>query len=157
MKQDRSLLAILIGILALVVIALVVFFTRQTSPMDYQAEDQPRGVVLNYLLALDKGDYEKAYSYLSNISSKPTLTQFRQIMAQNKSQYKTNAIDVTEQSIDGQTATVMVVTTMAGGGPFGQDYSNSENATLEWVDGKWQIISMPYAFWSYNWNQPFIK
>jgi hypothetical protein len=157
MKQDRFLLFIIIGILALVGVALVVFFTRQTTILEYQADDQPRGVVFNYLLALDKGDYEKAYGYISNISGKPTLMQFRQSMAMNKSQFKTNAVDVTEQSIDGQTATVIVVTTMSGGGPFNQGFSNTENASLEFVDGNWRIISMPYEFWSYDWNQPVVK
>jgi hypothetical protein len=157
MKQDRFLLFIIIGILALVGVALVVFFTRQTTILEYQADDQPRGVVFNYLLALDKGDYEKAYGYISDISGKPTLIKFRQTMAMNKSQFKTNAVDVTEESIDGQTATVLVVTTMAGGGPFDRGFSNTENASLELVDGKWRIISMPYEFWSYDWNQPVIK
>lgn len=157
MKQDRFLFFIILGIVALVGIALVVFFTRQTAVLEYQADDQPRGVVFNYLLALDKGDYEKAYGYLSEVSNKPTLSKFKQTMALNKTQFITNAVDVTEQSIDGQSATVTVMTTMGGGGPFDQGYRNSENAALENVNGKWLIITMPYAFWSYDWNQPFIK
>ncbi|MCD4673889.1 MAG: hypothetical protein K8R77_14605 [Anaerolineaceae bacterium] len=156
MKQDKFLTRIIIGIVALVAIALLVFFTRQETIQDYQAEDQPRGVVFNYLLALDKGEYEKAYGYIADIPGKPTLTQFRQSMAINKAQYGT-AVDVSEQTIDGQTAYVNVVTVMSGGGLFNEGYRNIENATLEKVGGEWRIISMPYAFWSYEWNQPEIK
>jgi len=156
MKNDKFLLGIIIGIVALVAIALLVFFTRQDVTPTYQSEDQPQGVVFNYLLALDKGEYEKAYVYLAEIPNKPSLAQFRQSMAVNKAQYG-NAVNITEQEIEGQTATVNVVTQMSNGGLFNEGYQNMEIATLEKVDGKWRIISMPYAYWSYDWNQPEFK
>ena len=157
MKQDKFLIGIISGIVILVAIALLVFFTRQEVVKEYQAEDQPRGVVFNYLLALDRGEFEKAYGYVSEIPGKPSLAQFRQIMAMNKSQFITNAVDVTEQSIDGEMAYVYMVTTMPGGGLFNEGYKTTENATLELVGGSWRIISMPYLYWSYEWNQPELK
>lgn len=157
MKQDRFLQWILLGIVILVGIALVLFFSRHSSALDYQSEDSPRGVVFDYLLALDKGDYDKAYGYISDFTGKPTIVQFRQSMAMNKSQFQTTAIDIVDQSIVGQTGTVTLKTTMGGGGPFNQGYSTTENATLENVNGKWSILSMPSQFWSYEWNQPVIK
>jgi len=157
MKQDKFLVGIISGIVLLVAIALLVFFTRQEIVKEYQAEDQPRGVVFNYLLALDRGEFDKAYGYVSEIPGKPTLAQFRQIMAMNKSQFMTNAVDVTEQSIDGEMAYVYMVTTMPGGGLFNEGYKTTENATLELVGGNWRIISMPYLYWAYEWNQPELK
>ena len=68
-----------------------------------------------------------------------------------------NAVKVTDQQINGQTATVSVVTQSSGGGLFNDGYQWAEAATLEKVDGKWQIISMPYTYWSYDWNQPEFK
>jgi ABC-type nitrate/sulfonate/bicarbonate transport system substrate-binding protein len=156
MKKDKFLIGIIIGIIALVTTSVVVFLTRQNTALTYQADDQPQGVVFNYLLALDKGEYEKAYVYLAEIPNKPSLTQFRQSMAANQVQFG-NAVKVTDQQINGQTATVSVVTQSSGGGLFNDGYQWAEAATLEKVDGKWQIISMPYTYWSYDWNQPEFK
>ena len=158
MKQDKFLSGIIIGIIVIVVIAMVVFFTRQSIAQEYQAEDQPTGVVFNYLLALQKGDYEKAYGYLTDMEGKPTLAKFQQDVLMNKPQMDMNAVDVTGESlIDSNTATVLVGTTYSGNGLFNGDSRNTENARLEKVDGKWKIISVPYPYWSYDWYQPVIK
>ena len=156
MKQDKFLFGIIVGILTLVIIALLVFFLRQDSTLVYQAEDQPKGVVFNYLLALDKGEYEKAYGYLADIPGKPSLSQFRQTMAMNKPQHIT-AVDVSEQTIEGKTAFVNVIMVMSGGGIFSEGYRSTEVATLEKEQEQWRILSMPYAYWSYEWNQPAFK
>jgi len=156
MKNDKFLLGIIIGIVTLVVIALLVFLTRQNTTLTYQLEDQPQGVVFNYLLALDKGEHEKAYSYLAEIPNKPSLAQFRQSMVINKREFG-DAVKISEQDISGQTATVNIVTQTSGGGLFNDGYQYSETASLEKVNGKWRIISMPYAFWSYEWNQSEFK
>ena len=52
MKQDKFLTGILIGVGALVVLALVLFFTRQDK-RDYLPEDTPEGVAHNYVLRAD--------------------------------------------------------------------------------------------------------
>jgi hypothetical protein len=90
---------------------------------------------------------------MADLPNKPSLAQFRQSIVANKAQ-NVSAVDVTEQTIEGQTAYVNVATMMSGGGLFNSGYRNIENATLEKENGKWRIISMPYAFWSYEWNQP---
>ena len=60
---DKFLLAIVIGAVVLVGIAIGVTLL-QPEP-DYLPEDTPEGVAHNYLLALDKGEYQRADSYLS--------------------------------------------------------------------------------------------
>ncbi|NTU75011.1 MAG: DUF4878 domain-containing protein [Anaerolineaceae bacterium] len=158
MKQDKFLTGIIIGIIVIVVIAMVVFFTRQSNTQEYQADDQPTGVVFNYLLALQKGDYEKAYGYLSDMEGKPDLSKFRQDIRMNQPQMDVTAVDVTsELIIDGDTATVLVGTTYSGNGLFNGDSRNTENARLEKVAGKWKLISVPYPYWSYDWYQPVLK
>ncbi len=61
---DKVLIGIVVGTVLLIVAALVVTLTQPT----YQAENTPEGVAHNYLLALQKEEYERAYGYLS-----PTL------------------------------------------------------------------------------------
>ena len=65
-STDKFLIGIVVGIVLLVVAAFVVTLTRPEPT--YQAEDTPEGVTHNYLLALQKKDYQRAYGYLS-----PTL------------------------------------------------------------------------------------
>ena len=77
MKQDRFLIGILVGIGVLVVLALGLFFTRQDT-QEYQTDDTPEGVVHNYVLALYRGDHEKAYGYLAEGENKPSYNEFRE-------------------------------------------------------------------------------
>ena len=77
MKQDKFLTGILIGVGALVVLALVLFFTRQDKE-EYLSDDTPEGVAHNYVLAVLNKDYEKAYGYLADLEHKPTYEEFRQ-------------------------------------------------------------------------------
>lgn len=62
-NSDKFLIAIVIGAVLLIVVAFaIVYLIPKPS---YQGEDTPGGIAHNYLLALQKGDYERAYSYLS--------------------------------------------------------------------------------------------
>ena len=70
MKQDRFLIGILVGVAVLVVVAVGVFFLRQND-QTYIAEDTPDGVVHNYVLAIQLGDYDRAYGYLAEGEGKP--------------------------------------------------------------------------------------
>jgi hypothetical protein len=62
-STDRFLIGIVAGILLLVVAAFAVMALRPKP--DYRKEDTPEGVAHNYLLALQKEDLARAYSYLS--------------------------------------------------------------------------------------------
>ncbi len=81
MKQDRFLTGILIGIGVLVLSALLVFFMRKDT-QTYISEDQPEGVVHNYILAILNKDYEKAYGYLADLDNKPSFEEFRDSVRQ---------------------------------------------------------------------------
>ncbi len=76
MKEDRFLTGILIGMAVLVVAAVALFFVRREA-QTYGPETDPAGVARNYVLALQKQDYERAYTYLADFKDKPTLAQFR--------------------------------------------------------------------------------
>jgi len=63
---DKFLIGIVIGVVILIGAAFAVAFMRPEPT--FQPEDTPAGVAHNYLLALQKKEYERAYGYLS-----PTL------------------------------------------------------------------------------------
>ncbi len=75
MKQDRFLLGILIFIGVLVVAALGLFFIRQDSQV-YVADDSPDNIIRNYALALQKQDYQRAYTYLAGRTRQANLRCF---------------------------------------------------------------------------------
>lgn len=157
MKQDKFLLGIIAGIVLLVTIALLVFFTRQSVEYQYQPEDSPKAVVFNYILALQKGDNQKAYDYLGELSFKPSRPDFDKYIAMNKTMAEDMAFEISSEIITNQTAIVNVKIVNYNGGIFTSSYGMQEIAELVLVDGRWKILQMPYVYWSYDWNQPMVK
>ena len=154
MKQDRFLMGILIGIGALVIAALALFFTRKDSAMTYVAGDSPEGVTHNYLVAVFERDYEKAYSYLADKKDKPTLEQFRASFLQNMVNPSNVGVDIGGVELNGEQAYVTLYIQFGSSDPFSSGYRNEERAILVNQGGTWKIEQMPYNFWSWDWYQP---
>ena len=153
MKQDRFLTGILIGIGVLVVLALVVFFTRKDT-QTYVSEDTPEGVVHNYVVAVLNKDYEKAYGYLADLDHKPTSEQFRDSFLKGMVNPSSYAIDIGRSEIVGDNATVEVALIYNSSDPFSTGYRDtSQRAILVKQSGLWKISSMPYNLWDYSWYQ----
>ena len=153
MKQDRFLTGILIGIGALVVVALAVFFTRKDA-RTYLSDDVPEGVVHNYVVAVLNKDYQKAYGYLADLDHKPTYDQFRQSFLRGMVNSNNAAVDIGKSDVSGDTATVEVALIYNPSDPFSTGYRDtSQSAGLVKQDGSWKLSSMPYNFWDYNWYQ----
>ena len=153
MKQDRFLTGILVGIAVLVVIALVVFFLRQTS-QSYISEDSPEGVVHNYVLAVLDNDYEKAYGYLADLDHKPTYAQFRDAFLTGAVNPNNSAIDIGASEISDETASVEVALIYNPSDPFSTGYRDTQRAVLVREGIAWKLSSMPcFYFWDCNWYQ----
>jgi hypothetical protein len=153
MKQDRFLIGILVGIGVLVVVALALFFTRQDN-QEYVSDATPEGVVQNYVLALYKDDYDKAYSYLAEAGNKPTYNEFRQAFFNHFLDPGSAGLEIGETNIVGEEAYVNVYLIYSSSGPFSSGYRNTETAHLERQGGEWKLLQMPYNFWLYDWYQP---
>jgi hypothetical protein len=151
MKQDRFLLGILIGIGVLVVVALTLFFSRRDESLVYGQEDAPEGVVKNYLVAVYKRDYQKAYSYLADRPGKPTFEQFKQAFLQNNINPDNVSVDVGAADYNGQEVYITLYTQYGASDPFSSGYRNEERAVLVKQNGAWKLEQMPYNFWSYDW------
>ena len=153
MRQDRFLTGILIGIALLIVAALAVYFTRQTQGT-YIGDTTPEGVVHNYVLAVLKRDYPKAYGYLADLDHKPTFDQFRQAFAVGRLNPADNGIRLGKALVTGNDATVDISTVYSGGDPFSSGYNSSGTAQLVRQNGAWKISTMPaYNLWDYSWYQ----
>jgi len=153
MKQDRFLTGILIGIAVVIVAALAVFFTRKDN-LNYVGDDTPEGVVQNYVVALHKRDFDKAYGYLADLKDKPTPEFFRQAFLNHNVDPTNAGLEIGKTEILGETASVGLGVVYNPNDPFSSGYRNAEYAQLVRQDGYWKIKQLPYNFWSYDWYQP---
>ena len=153
MKQDRFLTGILIGIGVLIVAALAVFFTHRNSG-SYVSDSTPDGVVHNYVLAVLRKDYPRAYSYLADLKDKPTLDEFKQAFAVGRLAPNNDGIKIGDIEVTGDSAMVEVSAVSMPSDPFSTGYSNLGTAQLVRQNGAWKISSMPtYGMWDYSWYQ----
>ncbi len=151
MKQDRFLTGILVGIGVLVLLALVVFFSRRDG-QSYMADDTPEGVVHNYVLAILNKDYEKAYGYLADLKNKPTFESFRRPFLSGSINPQNTAVDVGTSEVSGDDASVEVAQIYPSSDPFSTGYRDVQHALLVKQNGAWKLSSMPaYNFWDYSW------
>jgi hypothetical protein len=153
MKQDRFLIGILVGIAVLIIVALTVFFSRKDN-LNYVADDTPEGVIQNYVVALHKRDFEKAYGYLADLENKPTLEQFHQSFLDHSIDPANAGLEVGKSEISGDSASVSLGMIYSARDPFSEGYRNTDYAQLVRQDGAWKIKQMPNNFWAYNWYQP---
>ncbi len=154
MKQDKFLTGILIGIGALILLALGLFFTRQDSKRAYVADSTPDGVVHNYVLAALNKDYQKAYGYLADLNHKPTYEEFRQSFFNGNINSSNVGIEVGAVEINQDEATVTLGVYYSNGDPFSSRSANPDRALLVKQNGAWKLSSMPYNYWNYSWYQP---
>jgi hypothetical protein len=153
MKQDRFLMGILIGIVALVLIALTIFFARQ-SKQSYVPEGTPEAVVHNYVLAVLNKDYEKAYGYLADLENKPSYQEFRQSFATGALNPSNAGVKIGRADITGEDAAVEMSMVYTPGDPFSTGDNNVGSAQLVLQDGAWKISYMPvYILWNFAWYQ----
>lgn len=152
MKQDKFLTGILIGIGALIVLALGLFFTRQDKT-DYVVDTTPEGVVHNYVLAVLDKDYEKAYSYLADLENKPTYEEFRNSFLNHMVYPEDIGVEVGGSQIHEDTASVELTIYYSYTDPFSINSGSKDSASLVLQDKAWKLSSLPYNFWDYNWYQ----
>ena len=151
MTQDRFLLAILIAIGVLVAVAVGLFFIREDK-QDYGLEDTPQGVLRNYIIALEKDDYQRAYGYLQDADGKPDFDHFRQAFLTRQLDLSSTALQIGESRRSGEVVFVPVVVIHGSNEPFENPYRESTNAVLVKEDnGNWKIANLPYPYWRWNW------
>lgn len=156
MKQDRFLLGILIFIGVLVAAALLLYFIRDAS-QTYQPDDTPEHILQNFVIALQIGDYTKAYTYLAEGEAKPTLSEFRQEFLMRQSEVGSLALQIlqTNQNEDETIITISILHSDLS--PFGGGWRETVGARLLLQNGQWKIREMPYSLWNMAWYDPNAK
>jgi hypothetical protein len=156
-STDKILIGIVIGIIMLIIVALIVTLT-QPDPT-YQSEDTPKGVAHNYLLALQKEEYDRAYIYLSpTIKSYPTsLDEFTDQIRNDAWRFRlsTNStLSVESAKINGDRATVTVQESSFRSGDLFNNTQSSRSFDMELIlaNEEWKIFDSVYYF-AWCWNQ----
>ncbi|MBT3322157.1 MAG: hypothetical protein HN392_07710 [Anaerolineae bacterium] len=149
MKEDRFLTVILLVIAFLIIASLSIFFLRQDNAV-YLSEDLPEHIIHNYFLAIEKGEYERAYTYLSEGENKPSYSEFETFFLFDRRHrgYKIGKTNITTNS-----AYVEITITENSSGFFFDRYDYVENAHLLKEEGEWKIIEMPYTYWDWAWYE----
>jgi hypothetical protein len=150
-NTDKFLIGIVVAVLLLVVAALAV--TRLRPEVTYQADDGPEGVAHNYLLALQRGEYERAYGYLS-----PTLEgypasegAFAASVLQARWAFRRDedvTLVVESHVVAGDRAAVQVrESRFRSGGLFGtSSYTTRFEMSLQREDTGWKVIESEAYF-----------
>ncbi|GAA4380018.1 hypothetical protein [Agromyces bauzanensis] len=138
-KPDRTLIIILSVIGALVVIALVVVFTR--GEPELLDESTPEGVVQRYAAAVIDGDEAAAIDYLV-----PELADDCERFDTGPVQdLRVTLVSTTERD-DTADVEVLIVTTYEGGLFGSSQYEEQAVFDLVRADGTWLIESAPWQF-----------
>ncbi len=163
-RQDRFLLSILAGIGVLVLFSLVLFFVRRGEPV-YGPEDTPQGVLQNYLVALSKDDYQRAFRYVAGPPGTtdpnqspglPDFEQFRQFfLVETRGQISNTGLQIGEvRLLADDSASISVTVLHTSGSLFNSVSRDSQQAQLIRENGQWKLVQAPYPFWSYAWSAP---
>lgn len=152
MKIDRFLAGILVGIGLLVVLSLVLFFSRQNQ-LDYGPEDTPEGIVHNYTVALHNKDFDRAYGYLAEGTYKPTREIFQQVLLANQSGLNNASMQVDQTTLQGDQAYLSITVVHASSDLFGNAYREVQSGLVVRQAGTWKIKSLPYPYFNWDWYQ----
>ena len=136
-RRSLVVLAIIVG--ALVLVSLVVVFTR--GEPELLDESTPEGVVQRYSAAVLAGDEDTALSYLANDARSDCGT-----IAVTETENLRISLVATEPVGDGDSVDVTVsLSRGSNGGPFGGSaYEYEERFSLTQVDDGWRIETAPW-------------
>lgn len=137
-RPDRTLLAILSAIAVIVVVALIVVFTRgEPAPLD---EATPAGVVQRYSAAVIAGDETAAAAYLTDAAKNRCSTNMERMAGDN---LRVTLVSTTERAVSADVK--VLITVSEGGGPFGSaEYQIEDDFDLVKTGDKWLIDRAPW-------------
>lgn len=138
-KRDSVLIAILVAIGVLVLLAIIVVFSRGTP--DALDPSTPEGVVQRYTTAVIDGDEDAAAEYLT-ADLREDCNRFETGMIDNV------RVTLVSTTVRAESADVRVsITQTYQNGPFGVSESSYQDVfDLALVDGHWLIEATPWQF-----------
>ncbi len=131
------MIVILAIIAAVVVVSLIVVFSRGTPPL--RDESTPEGVVARYAAAVISGDDAVAGAYLADAA----IRECDEFESGTTDNIRVTLVSTTERSNSADVKVVII--TSFGDGPFGSsDYESEEVFDLVKKGSEWKINRTPY-------------
>lgn len=156
-STDKFLIGIVAAIVLLVIVALAVTLS-QPKPT-YQAEDTPEGVAHNYLMALNREEYDRAYGYLSpDLAGYPVSAERFAEHVQNYSwSFRLDAdttLSIVSVKITGNHGNVKVRESRFRGGYLFESGQSTRLFDLEvkFEDNEWKIVDVD-SYFARCWKQ----
>ena len=153
MQKDRFLQGILLFILVLVVAAVGSFFLFQRN-QDYLPETSPENVARNYVLALQKKEYQKAYTYLQKTENTPAFPKFQESLIRQRPSLSDTGVRIASISRQGDQAFLEIILIHGGGKPFGRTRRQEDTGLLVRENQEWKIRRFPHPYWGWDWESP---
>ena len=159
-STDKFLIGIVVAIVLLIITALAVTLS-QPEPT-YLAEDTPEGVAHNYLMALNKEEYDRAYGYLSPVLAGYPASAGK--FAEHVQDYSWSfrlSVDTTlsiesAKIIASKGIVIVRESSFRGGGLFDSGQSTRVfDMELEFKDNEWKIVDADSYFarcWRQKWG-----
>jgi hypothetical protein len=152
--QDKFLLGIIIGVVGLITITFLII--QNSGEITYQSSNTPEAVVHDFLLALNRKDYEIAYSLISTqVENYPkTIEDFEYDMQTNRwteDSYDSFSI---KDVISGPSEATVIVSLIEfyQGDLFNSGESTFEDQfVLKLENSAWKIFDSSY-FFPYCWS-----
>lgn len=150
-SSSRSLLIFGVAIGVLVIVAIVLVLTiGGAREVPLLPEDKPGGIVQRYFLALEDGDYLKAYNYLSSeVKDELAYNEWYPGMGpEDKPEWQ---VTLGDSTVTGDEATVeVVIDVFHAGDPFGNSvYTRHITFFLQQEGTSWKITSPTYVWFLY--------
>ncbi len=150
--KDKFLSVIVVGAVLLTVIAFAVVLLRPKP--EYQSENTPAGIAHNYLLALEKRNYERAYKYLApSLQGRPdSVDEFYENIENYSRSFRLDSdvtVQVESESIFKPSAVVIIrETRFDGGGIFDSNQTTDTFRMKLRLDDneEWRVIDSDYYF-----------
>ncbi|MCL4263436.1 MAG: hypothetical protein KJ069_09480 [Anaerolineae bacterium] len=154
--SNKFLFGIVFGVVLLVIVAFSVVLLRPEPT--YQDDSTPEGAAHNYLLALQQGDFERAYQYLPTTFKYPTdADNLADDARQNSWLFETGgdyalAVDSVKQQNEEEAIVTIRKTTFYNDGLFGsRELSQTFTMHLTPEAGEWKV-SEADMYWSNCWG-----
>lgn len=149
MKTDLIVLAVVVAGLACLVALALLGLALLPRPQE-MTDDTPEAVVYNYYLALENGECEKAYAYLSQFNRASTPPdEFCQWTIERTNSNRLSRVECREEQVHSNWAFVTVRFTYSyGSSPLRRyEYSSERTVKLVREEGEWRIrFSSPFFY-----------
>ena len=144
--HDRFFIGLLIGVVLLALLAVGIAVWRQ-SQATYRTDDTPEAAVYNYLLAVHRGDWDKAYDLLGDAPCKPSRGLFEAALVGDRG---FPDVQIVRSQQEGDAAWVTLRFRFEGGEWLPESaYRYDDQVRLQHTPQGWKLVYLPGPIWPF--------